>query len=90
MAGDTRYAKMQIATEYIFKNRDGDAIVETTWHHVTAFEGKQIQGLDKLHKGSRVRVLGRLRCNRYTTVSGEERSFYEVAASDLKILGDGA
>ena len=88
MAGDTRYAKMQIATEYIFKNRDGDAVVETTWHHVTAFEGKHIQGLDKLHKGSRVHVLGRLRCNRYTSVDGIEHSYYEILASELDALGE--
>lgn len=86
-AGDTKYARMQVATNYAFKNREGDAIVETTWHHVTAFEGKKIQGLEYLHKGSRVYVLGRLRCNRYTTVSGEERSFYEILANEIQILG---
>ena len=39
----------------------------------------------RICKGSCVYVLGRLRQNRYTAANGEERTFYEVLATRVKI-----
>lgn len=47
--------------------KDGNSVIEPTWHHVTAWEGWDIHNLNQLKKGSFVHVLGRLRNRKYTT-----------------------
>ena len=59
--GDKQVAKLTVATNYIYKGKDGEPVIETTWHNVTAWEGKNIANLSKVEKGDKVHILGRLR-----------------------------
>ena len=79
---------LSVATNYVYKDRNGDPVIETTWHNVTAWEGKSFTNLDKIEKGSKVEVQGRLRGQRYTDSEGIERYAFEVVAYSLKLLGD--
>lgn len=83
--GDTSVARFNIATNETFKDRQGALKEETTWHSITAWNGKGMPDFNKIKKGVCVSVIGRLRCNRYTSSTGEERQFYEVLASRLTI-----
>ena len=40
--GDTEMARFSVATDHAYKNRSGEAVIETTWHQVTAFLGKLV------------------------------------------------
>lgn len=60
-------------------------VCECTWHNVVVWESDDIS-LDKLEKGVRVHVTGRLRNSRYTGVDGSERIFTEVVASSFRIV----
>lgn len=71
--GNTKVSNISVATNYGYTSRDGSAVIETTWHYITAWEGKDIQNLDQLKKGSFVHVIGRLRNRKYTTPDGIER-----------------
>lgn len=75
-----------LATNYAYKDREGAAVIETTWHNCVAFEGPAIQNLDKLAKGTPVHITGRLRTNKYTDNNGVERSYSEVFVKTLEIL----
>lgn len=79
-------ANFTLATNYAYKDRKGTAVIETTWHSCVAFEGPNIQNLDKLVKGTAVHVIGRLRKNNYTDNNGMEKSYTEVFVNDLEIL----
>ena len=57
---------LSVATNYVYKDRNGDPVIETTWHNVTAWEGKSFTNLAKFEKGCKVEVEGRLRGQRYT------------------------
>lgn len=81
-------ASFSLATEFLSKNHLGDIACETTWHHVCAWEGKNICDLSLLGKGSKVRVIGRMRTSRYTSVDGNEKTFHEVLASELSIVNE--
>lgn len=70
-----------LSTDYI-KVKGGSAIRETTWHQIVAWE------LAKVKKGDCVRVVGRLRTQRYTAVDGTERIFYEVVASEVEVISE--
>ena len=70
--------RFTVATNYVYKAADGTIVEETTWHTIVSWEDIKIE------KGDKVEVVGRIRCNRYTTVSGEEMITYEILASEVR------
>ena len=86
--GDNMVANFSLVTEYLYKTRDGGAANETTWHQVTAWEGKDMPDLSTLTKGMQVNVTGRLRTFRYTNTEGAEKQLYEVVANKVRIIAE--
>lgn len=84
--GERAMARMTVATSHAFKDRTGAAVIETTWHNVIAWEGKGVQDLEKLEKGSKVYVCGRLRNQKYTGADGVDRMSYDITASKLNLI----
>ena len=83
---DKQMAKFTVVTNRAYKNKEGAPVIETQWHNVTAFEGKNVQDLDKIEKGRAVKVTGRLQVQRYTGVDGVERTSVDVICTRLTIL----
>lgn len=80
-------ARLSVATNYIYKSKEGEAVIETTWHSVSAWEnGRGIKSLDTLKKGDCVHVRGRVRTVKYTDSEGQERTSCEVVATSVKLL----
>ena len=52
--GDTEMARFSVATDHAFKNRSGEAVIETTWHQVTAFKSDRMPDFSALVKGAGV------------------------------------
>ncbi len=86
--GDTRMARFSVVTETAYNGRDGGIIVDCTWFSVSAFESAKIRCLDQLAKGKVVRVLGRVRVQRYTDGNGAERSCWEIIAQEVEVKED--
>ena len=84
--GNTMCANFSLATNYVFKDRDGCPVIETTWHRVIAWENQETEDAFKLEKGCHVHVLGRLRVQRYTGVDGVERQALEIVAQRVEIV----
>ena len=82
----TMVANFSLATEALYKNREGGGVSETTWHNVVAWSGKDMPDLSILCKGMQVNVTGRLRTFRYTNTEGVEKQLYEVVASKVRII----
>lgn len=76
-------ASFTLATNYVFKDKDGCCVIETTWHNIIAFESAQIQHLESINKGDRVQVIGRLRNRRYIDAMGKERDSIDVIAQQV-------
>ena len=85
---DSRMARINLATNYAYKDRDGAAVIDTSWHNVTAWEGRNIHGLDRITKGSKLHVIGRLRYQKYTGVDGVDRIATDILANRLAIIED--
>ena len=83
---NAKVANFSVATDYCYTAKDGTKVIDVTWHRVVAWEGKQIQNLSELKKGSPVHVIGRLRMQRYTDANGAERSTYEILAHTVEII----
>ena len=84
--GNTKVANISVATDYCYTAKDGSSVIETTWHYVTAWEGRDIQNLEQFKKGSFLHVIGRLRNRKYTTADGTERIAYEIVANMIELI----
>jgi single-strand DNA-binding protein len=83
---DKEMAKFTVVTNRAYKNKEGAPVIETQWHNVTAFEGKNVQDLDKIVKGCAVHLTGRLQVQRYNGIDGIERTAVDVICSRLTLL----
>lgn len=79
-------ARINVATSRAYKDKNGAAVIETTWHSVQAWEGSGIKDLDKIEKGSKIYVRGRLREQKYTGIDDVERTSYDVVANSITII----
>ena len=64
--GESQVCRFSLVTEYSYKDRDNNPVVDTTWFNVTAWEGKNMPDLRQIAKGVIVQVAGRVRTFRYT------------------------
>ena len=83
---DNMAARFTVATNYAYKDKEGRAVIDTSWHNVMAREGKYIHDLDKIEKGTKVYVQGRLRYQKYTSSDGVERLSTDIIANRVVIL----
>ena len=83
---DKEMAKFTVVTNRAYKNKEGAPVIETQWHNVTAFEGQNVQDLDKIVKGCAVPLTGRLQVQRYNGIDGRERTAVDVICSRLTLL----
>ena len=86
--GDMKSAKISIATSVAYKSRNGEPVIETTWLSAICFEGKGIDDLSWLHKGSIVHLTGRIRNTHYADAFGNDRIFAEVVVRTLDLISD--
>ena len=79
---------LSLATNYVYKGRTGEPVIETTWHYVTAWEGKGMPDFNSIEKGTKLYVTGRLRSQRYTDSEGVERNNYDVIANQMALVDE--
>ena len=86
--GGKKVARFTLATNMAYNDRNGAAVIDTQWHNVSAWEGRHISGLEKLKKGDKVWVFGRVRYNKFTGIDGAEHFSTEVLANRMTIIED--
>ena len=84
--GDSQVCRFSVATEYSFKDRDNNPVVDTTWFNITAWEGKNMPDLRLVVRGAIVQVSGRVRTYKFTTADGSDRSGWEILARRVTLL----
>ncbi len=85
---DRKVVNFSVATDHLYKGKDGLGISETTWHNIVAWENKDMPEFGKIQKGVPVNVCGRLRTSKYTSADGTDKTFYEIYANRIKILNE--
>ncbi len=71
-----------VATNYSYKNKNGEWTDETTWHNVVAFNLSDFYK-DYLKKGKKVYVEGRLASRTYEDKEKVKRTIFEVRADKI-------
>ena len=83
--GNTRVAHFSVATNFAYKDRNGEPVIETTWHNVTAWDGnKGIPSLEIIAKGFPLYVTGRLRIQKYIAGDGTDKTSYDIIANTIE------
>ena len=82
----TMVANFSLATDLLYKNREGAGVSETTWHNVVAWSGRDMPDLSKITIGMPLYVSGRMRTTKYTTAEGTDKYFYEVLANRIRFV----
>ena len=77
--------KFSVATEYLYKGKEGQAIIDCTWHSVTVTEDYAGE-YAWLEKGKGIHVFGRLRNIRYTDANGIEHTVGEIVANKVNFV----
>ena len=84
--GDTQVLRISVATDYVFKDRNGTPVIETTWHSAVVWEGKNAPDLMEITRGKTVHLTGRIRQNRYMAADGTEKQVTEIYVNKLDII----
>jgi single-stranded DNA-binding protein len=86
IVNDTMVANFSVATDFLYKGRDGAGVNETTWHNVVAWASREMPDLRRITKGTPVHVVGRMRSQKSISTDGTEKYFYEIMAQKVQIL----
>lgn len=85
-AGQSRFARISVATDDGYRDQSGQKVERTTWHSV-ACGGKTADFVLKyLHKGSQVLVEGRYLSRKYQTKDGRDAVSWYVQAQRVQSL----
>ncbi|MBN2030844.1 single-stranded DNA-binding protein [bacterium] len=80
-------ANFNIATNFSWKDQDGNKQDKTDWHRVVAW-GKLAEVIGEwLKKGSYVYIEGKLQTRSYDDSNGVKKWITEVVATDMEMLG---
>ncbi|MBN6740468.1 single-stranded DNA-binding protein [Acidithiobacillus sp. MC6.1] len=80
-------ATLSLATNEVFKDREGNRQERTEWHRVVAYGRIAEIVRDYVHKGDQIYVEGRLHTNKWTDKDGVERYSTEIVAERLRLIG---
>jgi len=88
---DRRHFNMSVITQYSYKSKNNEPILESTWFLVVGFESPNTEAAINLKKGDAVEVTGRLRIRMHTVSNTdvEPRRVVEVVAQEVKRLDEG-
>ena len=81
---DAKVVNFSVAVETAYKNRNGEAVVETTWFDCVYWDRNEGKA-DTIEKGAFVHAKGRLRKRKYTGSDGSERYATEVLVAWLDV-----
>ena len=85
--GGATVAKFSVATNEVWKDKNGQRQEHTEWHNVVAW-GKLAEFCGSyLSKGRQVYVEGTLRTRTYDDEKGNRRYFTEVRAQTIQLIG---
>lgn len=87
-AGQSRFARLSVATDDGYRDQNGQKVERTTWHSV-ACGGKTADFVLKMHKGSQVLVQGKVLSRKYQTKDGRDAVSWYVQAQRVQSLERG-
>ncbi len=85
--GNKKLARVAIATNETYKNKQGEKVSETTWHNVIAWGPLAELLAQYAKKGEEIAIEGKLVNNNYTDKDGIKRYTTEIQMTEMVLLG---
>ena len=86
-ANGNKYARVSIATNEFYKNKEGEKVENTTWHNCVAW-GKTAELMSEIcDKGQKVALQGKLTNRSYEDKEGVKRYVTEVRVNEFELMG---
>jgi single-strand DNA-binding protein len=85
----TQIASFSVAVNQVRTGPDGERQENTEWFRVKVV-GRQIEFVQRLSKGSKVLVMGRLDIGKYKSREGEMRTSFDVWADEVQAMASRA
>ncbi len=80
-------AKMTLATNEYYKNKNGEKVEDTQWHRLIAW-GKLADNMAALlDKGREVAISGKITYNTYTNKEGQTVYTTEIVVQEFMLIG---
>ncbi len=74
-----------LATNRAYKDSSGEAVIETTWHNVTAWPGVSIPAPSQIQKGAKLRVIGRIKNTKIQNQGQPDRYYSDIVAQEITV-----
>ncbi len=87
LVGETKVAKVSLATSERYKDKSGNKVENTEWHNLELWDGLAKLAESYLKKGSQIYVEGKIKTDKWETDSGEKRSAVKIRVTSLTMLG---
>ena len=82
----TAVANLRVATNMIWKNKDGEKEQRTDWHHVVVWGTQGERCAEYLKKGALVLVSGRIQSREWADEEWNQRWATEIVAGTVEFL----
>ncbi|MGB5981628.1 MAG: single-stranded DNA-binding protein [Nonlabens sp.] len=82
-----KIAKFSIATTDRYKNKQGEAVSDTQWHRIVAFNNTANIIASYVKKGNKIGVEGKLVTRTWDDKEGNKRYTTEVVCNEVLMLG---
>jgi single-strand DNA-binding protein len=79
-------ATFSLATTYSYRPQGGERVDNTEWHRIVAWRNLADQASKYITKGRKVYVEGRIQSRQYTDQGGQQRTAYEIVATQIEFL----
>ncbi len=87
LANGSKMARITLATNESYKNKNGETVKETQWHNLVAWNSQAAIAEKYLEKGKEVCISGKLNNRNYQDNEGVTRYITEVVVTDILMLG---
>jgi single-strand DNA-binding protein len=82
-----KLARISIATNESYKNRNGEMVDNTEWHNVILRRGLAGVAEQYLKRGDKIYVEGKLTTRKWTDKEGRDQYTTEIVVRDMVMLG---
>ena len=81
-----KLTRLSLATNEYYRNKGGEMVEKTEWHRCIAWGKLAVRMRDKLSKGKKVAVCGKLTYRSYEDKEGKQRTLSQVEVQEYTIL----
>lgn len=82
--GNSRLCRFSVITEYGYRDRSREPVIDSTWFNVSLWDSKGNMDFSFITQGAIVDVVGRVRTYRYNDSDGQEHSSWDIQAWKCK------